>query len=353
MMNELAAVSGRDDSNFFVRVLKTVLPWKGDGFGEILRKAVLVASCAVLVVSVGQLMDYLQGDPEETAEVAQIAQYQPDFDTVEQIDPDAAQTDTVELPDGSGGTVNMSSAWKDLYSINNQTVGWIEIPTFTTSSGNKIINYAVVKGTDNDFYLTHSFNKSSNGCGWIFADYRNTISADGNSDNTVIYGHNLRSLGTMFTRLNQYKEGVKFLKSNPIINYSTIYDSSDQQWIIIGAFVANPESWQDNGTLFDFWNYINFNNDHTFDSFIDNVRKRSWYSSDIDCTEDDEYLTLQTCSDELSNLRYVVVARKIRADDDVDSFIASYKEKDDADIYFPAVWRNAYGNKKIYLGWDI
>ena len=35
------------------------------------------------------------------------------------------------------------------------------------------INYPVVKYKDNDYYLTHSFDKTYNSAGWIFANYAN------------------------------------------------------------------------------------------------------------------------------------------------------------------------------------
>ena len=31
----------------------------------------------------------------------------------------------------------------------------------------------IVQTTDNEYYLTHSFNKSANSSGWVFMDYRN------------------------------------------------------------------------------------------------------------------------------------------------------------------------------------
>ena len=55
--------------------------------------------------------------------------------------------------------------------------------------------YPVVKGTNNSFYLNHSFDKSNNSAGWIFADYRNKF--DNTDKNIVIYGHNMRD-GSMF-----------------------------------------------------------------------------------------------------------------------------------------------------------
>ena len=48
------------------------------------------------------------------------------------------------------------------------------------------------------FYLKHSFDKSNNSAGWIFADYRNKF--DGTDKNIIIYGHNMKD-NSMFGRL--------------------------------------------------------------------------------------------------------------------------------------------------------
>ena len=74
---------------------------------------------------------------------------------------------------------------------NSDTVGWLKV------NGTNI-EYAVVQGSDNSFYLTHNFNKSRNSAGWIFADYNNKL--DGTDKNIVIYGHNMRD-NNMFGEL--------------------------------------------------------------------------------------------------------------------------------------------------------
>jgi sortase B len=82
------------------------------------------------------------------------------------------------------------------------------------------------------------------------------------------------------------------------------------------------------------------------------TKKSSWYSCDIECNEDDDYLTLSTCSNEVPNMRWVIVAKKLTDNDDKDAIISSYKEKKDKNIYFPQVWKDVWGNHKKYLGWN-
>ena len=51
----------------------------------------------------------------------------------------------------------------ELKNINTNTKGWIQV------NGTNI-NYPFVQANDNKYYLTHSFDKSNNGAGWVFLD---------------------------------------------------------------------------------------------------------------------------------------------------------------------------------------
>lgn len=85
---------------------------------------------------------------------------------------------------------------QELRKINRDTVGWIKLE-------NTNIEYPIVQTSDNRFYLDHSFDKSYNKAGWIFADCSNKL--DGSDKNIVIYGHNRRD-GSMFDSLNNILE---------------------------------------------------------------------------------------------------------------------------------------------------
>ena len=100
--------------------------------------------------------------------------------------------------------------FRNLKDKNQDIVGWIKVK-------GTAIEYPVVKGADNSFYLTHSLDKSYNSAGWIFADYKNKL--DGNDKNIVIYGHNRRD-GTMFGSLqNVLKEEWYNNKENQYITF--------------------------------------------------------------------------------------------------------------------------------------
>lgn len=363
MSNELASLSkGKANENYFIRILKYFLPWKGDGIGEIIRKFVFVASIVFFCISINGVLEYFEVDVKELEMQKEIAQLAPDFD--DELDTNAPEMDKngALVDDNSGTTI--SPQWSELLKKNKDTIGWLKIPTYVDDENNPYINYPVMfttkqytksNGEKVDWYLNYDFNGNYNSIGTLYTDWRIPIkSATDHADNTVIYGHHLRHSGKMFTRLHEYRSGVEFLKQNPIISFDTLY-TKNQKYIIIGCYVSNVDENQDNGELFAYWRYRNFDDsDYTFESFIDNIDKRSWYSNEIECNEDDDYITLSTCTNEVGSgrLRWVITARRVRPSDDIEELVKTYKDKDNEDVYFPRVWINAKGNKKLYQGWQ-
>lgn len=127
------------------------------------------------------------------------------------IDPDNPLTMLRDLtPHDERLTKETLANWKEKYAAmrkeygNDDIFGWISIPGTN-------IEYPLVQGTNNDFYLNHGPKKNSTGYGSIYMDYRNsrTLLSD---DLTVIYGHNVRNDGTMFNALLGYLKSSLFQK---------------------------------------------------------------------------------------------------------------------------------------------
>ncbi len=359
MANEICNITEKDNTNFFIRFIKYFVPWKGDKASEVVRKVVFMFSIFLFVFSLNELTDFLKTDEAELNYAQQIIKYEPDFDDEVNLNDnsgDAQKGD--DNPDADKAERKVQNWAKDLLKRNSEVVGWIKIPGFTNSSGDEYINFPVLQHVSdnpevgNNWYLKRDIDNQWYESGSIYADCIVPIDDNGQANNITIYGHHMRSLGTSFTHLAQYKEGVDFLKKNPVVEFNTIYDNN-QKYVIVGCFVAAESDNQDDIPIFDYWRYRNFDDgEYSFDSWIDNVRKHSWYSSDVECTADDDYITLSTCSNEVADMRWVIVAKKVTADDNVDLIAESYKEKADKDIYFPKVWRNVWGNNKKYLGWS-
>ena len=91
--------------------------------------------------------------------------------------------------------------WAGLQAVNNQVVGWIQIPDTQ-------VNYPVYQTTDNDHYLhTNAKGEWSIG-GQIFMDYQNN--PNGLTDQqTILYGHHMRN-GSMFQYIGAMNDQSTF-----------------------------------------------------------------------------------------------------------------------------------------------
>lgn len=226
---------------------------------------------------------------------------------------------------------------------NDDLVGWIKVP-------NTEINHPVVQYKNNDYYLTHNFEKKYDYRGAIFMDYRNdSVNLD---SNTIIYGHNAYDT-TMFSELVQY-EDVEFYKNSPIIEFNTLENT--YKWKIYGVFITNASASEDNNYIF---NYIYpYMDGENFDGFINEVNKRRLYSTDVDINDDDKMLVLSTCVRTLdltnkygkttyrANARLVVLARMVRDDEsvyvNVENAVINQNPK------YPQLWYDKYGIDNPY-----
>ena len=71
----------------------------------------------------------------------------------------------------------------------------------------------------------------------------------------------------------------------------------------------------DNGYIFNY-TVTDFASDEKFMSYVDEIRKRSIFNTDVSVLPDDKLLTLSTCSYEFSKARLVVVARLCRENEE-------------------------------------
>lgn len=226
----------------------------------------------------------------------------------------------------------MASA-KELLEINPDTVGWVHIED--TNMSMPVVQRTSKDG--NEYYLKRAFDGSNNKAGTIFLDYRASLTAKKRSDNLVIYGHNQKDK-TMFGDLANYKHNLDYYKAHPVIQFSSNYTSDTYK--IFGYFVtAVLESQTIDGKIFDYHNYIDFENKKQYNDFVDNIMLRSHIVTDVDLQYGDQFLTLSTCSNEFEPSRFVVFARKVRKGEssDVDVSLAfinnSAKEPDWSVIY--------------------
>ncbi len=166
----------------------------------------------------------------------------------------------------------------NLKNINPDTVGWIKV------NGTKI-NYPFVHTTDNDYYLKHTFDKTSNKKGWVYLDYRNDI--NNLSKNNILYAHGLVTNEMFGSMRKTLKPSWYKNKDNQIITIAT--PSGNLKWQVFSVYTIEPESY-----------YIttSFSDDEKFNTFLQTIKSRSIYDFGVELTKDDKILTLSSCYDD-------------------------------------------------------
>jgi sortase B len=184
----------------------------------------------------------------------------------------------------------VNAKFTDLLKMNKDITGWIKI------EGTQI-DYPVVQGEDNEFYLHHDVNKKKNVAGSIFMDYRNKVG--GFNRNMILYGHDMKNK-TMFADLVAYESRWNF-ENKATIEFDTVYGNG--KWVIFSAYTTDSS-----------FDYIktDFASDKEYQEFLDTVKGKSLHHSDVEVTAQDTILTLSTCSSAFDNARFVVHAKLLK-----------------------------------------
>lgn len=203
--------------------------------------------------------------------------------------------ENVTINDKSDTNINVLNIdFNKLIEVNPDTIGWIQI------SGTDI-NYPVVQTNNNDFYLTHSFDKSYNKAGWIFEDCNNSNFKNNELDkNTIIYGHNRENNSMFGTLSNVLKKEWREDVNNTYINFSTV----DKQmiWQVFSTYTIKSE---------DYYIRTEFLSDQEYDKFLNTIKNRSIYNFNVEVSNTDNILTLSTCTN-IGEGRTVVHAKLIK-----------------------------------------
>ena len=187
---------------------------------------------------------------------------------------------------------------EELTKENQDIVGWIEIEGTN-------INYPVVQGTDNQYYMKHAYNKENSKDGSIFLDK----SYDWNipSSNLLLYGHNNKN-GTMFQNLLKYKDESSY-KEHPNIRFTTIND--DCQYEIISAFLSKVY-YQDEQNVFRYYYFINAESEEEYNDYIEESKRASLYDIGKTAVFKNNDKIILVLENHTEDGRFVVVAKKVK-----------------------------------------
>ena len=174
-----------------------------------------------------------------------------------------------------------------LREVNPDVVGWIMIP-------NTQINYPLLQGEDNAYYLNHTWEGRKNSVGSIFLEHLSN--PDLTDFNTIIYGHNMKN-GSMFAGLHTFRYQSHF-DSHPYVYLRT--DAGAYRYEIFAAYRADVES----STY-----ALHFPDERYREAFIKDALESSVIETGVQPEVNDRILTLSTCSGAGYSNRWVVQAR--------------------------------------------
>lgn len=212
----------------------------------------------------------------------------------------ASLIDTSATPapaeDGTVPEESNAAKFAALKEQNSEFIGWISI------EGTNLDFPVMYSPEREDFYLKHDFNGQYSDYGVPYLEENCSLSAAGQSNNLVVYGHNMKT-GTIFGCLTEYKK-AEYYAEHPYIEFDTIYN--DGKYEVFAAFAIDVV--QDTSFLYN--EYLNMS-EAAYDSYVQEVISRSDVNTGIVPSYGEQLLTLSTCEYSTANGRYVVVARRV------------------------------------------
>jgi len=182
----------------------------------------------------------------------------------------------------------------NLIKENRDTVGWLNI-------NGTDMQYPIVQGSDNSYYMTRTFTRKRNDSGAIFMDCWNTPAFT--DFNTVIYGHNMKD-GSMFNGLREYRD-QQFFDKHPFIEVTLL--NRKLRYRVFAAYTSQGEEQGD-------FRGQTCNTEVKRSDFIKAVRRRSEVTSSCTVSRHDRLLTLVTCTSGTNPWFWVVHAVLVEAE---------------------------------------
>ena len=259
---------------------------------KVLYYVILVILLGILVFSISKIVSYFkqQADAENIQDQVITDHITPgDEDATTPVTPDDGEDDGENKePEKKPEPVKpepetISVDFAGLTSKYPDVVGYI----YSAYTG---INYPIVQSSSNDYYLNHDLDGNVNNNGSIFMEH--LCSSDFSDQNTIIYGHNMKS-GLMFAHLINYKN-QSYYNAHP---YFYIYTPNQNYKLnLFAGFVCEHD-------------------DEVYalslsQSQLEAMAAKSTFKSNIGVPTGN-VVTLSTCSYEFNDARYVVVGELV------------------------------------------
>ncbi len=247
-------------------------------------RTILLSISAGLLTGSGVvvLFLFLQHTPNPAPREVIIAQADPDHTLVnKEIYP---TTEPTTEPPTEPVTYEMQldmQKVQDYHAANPDVIGWVYIQDTP-------INYPVVQGDDNYFYLDKNWKGEYSFSGSIFADYQCKIDT---SENSLFYGHNMGN-GTMF-------HGVKYYRDEEWGKEHLYFEVASLGKRYLYRALSVNVIYGEEGADFEYWNYVEMTEDE-YNRYVRKIHETStvWYgdTEHIPKYDRNRLIVLQTCN---------------------------------------------------------
>ena len=179
-------------------------------------------------------------------------------------------------------------SFAELRAINPDVFGWITV--FGT-----LIDYPLVQGENNSFYLNHNVHREFSLAGAIFLDAENDRNFT--DFNSIIHGHHMDQ-GAMFGNIDLFTDyeffdsrrygNLMFNDSDHGLEFFAFIETSGYNWQIFNPAIEGVENQQ---------------------AYIDLIYEIATHTRDVGVTTDDNIVLLATCTNEFTNGRHLLAAK--------------------------------------------
>lgn len=157
----------------------------------------------------------------------------------------------------------------------------------------------IVRGNDNNYYLSHSISKEKSAIGSIFMDYRNST----DSKQINIYGHNSEDYNPPLKILENYFN-KSYFNNHKYIELKL--ENEIKKYEIFSVYISEKSSGEEHMQF-------NYTSNSEWLNHYKRIQKRSLYNTNSQVNENDNILILQTCVyGEYKGKLLIVAAKEIK-----------------------------------------
>ena len=171
--------------------------------------------------------------------------------------------------------------------VNEDIIGWITLE-------DSKIDYPIVKGENNEYYMNHTVLGTENPAGAIFME---TLNKDDFSDIvTFVYGHRMKD-GSMFGNLKHYTD-KEYWEVHREFQISTYQDNRIYEIFSVHRADVTDSTFQ-----------IFFEAGEEYERYLQEQKNVSFYETGVNVSKEDQIVILVTCAYDVQTERIVVLGK--------------------------------------------